>query len=149
MPKTLNRGRKRPKSARPGSANAVSANVVLPPSAGKTHLQFWTLSALIFILLILRRPDCVTNPQFWAEDGNLFFRWQLLYGLKACLFLPYNGYLCVMQRLIAASASWFPVYYVPLVYAICSTAIDSVCCSLFRLPKFRNIIPSDRMRMAV
>jgi hypothetical protein len=149
VPKTVKHRRKHPDPPRPGDAATVSTNAALPPDAGKTHLQFWILSGVIFALLILRHPESVTHPQFWAEDGSVFFRWQFLYGLKACLFQPYNGYLCVMQRLIAAFASWFPVYYIPLVYAICSSAIDSVCCSLFVLPFFRNILSSDRMRMAV
>jgi len=141
--------RKQPDPPRPGDAATVSTNAVLPPSAGKTYLQFWTLSGVIFVLLILRHPESVTHPQFWAEDGSVFFRWQLLHGLKTCLFQPHNGYLCVAQRLAAAFASWFPVYYVPLVYAICSAAAGAVCCSLFVLPMFRHILQSDRVRMAV
>jgi hypothetical protein len=33
---------------------------------------------MILVLLVLRRPDCITHSQFWAEDGSLFFRSQLL-----------------------------------------------------------------------
>ena len=57
--------------------------------------------------------------------------------------------MCIMQRLIAAIGSWFPVYDAPRVYALASSAIDAVCCAVFVLPIFRNIIRSDGMRMAM
>jgi hypothetical protein len=104
---------------------------------------------MIFVLLLLRRPDCIMHPQFWAEDGNLFFRSQLLFGFKASVLVPYAGYLCVVQHTIAAAVSVFPVYYTPMVYAVAGSVVDAVCCSLFILPIFRNIIRSDWLRATV
>jgi len=91
----------------------------------------------------------VTNPQFWAEDGNLFFRWQLLFGYPASVLSPYNGYLCVLQRTVAALVSVFPVYYAPLLYSLIGSAIDAAFCSLFILPAFRHIVRSDWLRAGV
>ncbi len=107
------------------------------------------MAAVIFVLLILRRPECVTNPQFWAEDGTLFFRSQLILGFKASVLSAYSGYLCVLQYTIAALVSVFPVYYAPMIYALAGSALDAACCSLFILPIFRNIIRSDWLRAAV
>src|SRR5260370_1931767 len=101
---------------------------------------FWLLTGMIFVLLLLRRPDCVTHPQFWAEDGNLFFRSQLLFGFKASVLIPYAGYLCVVQHTIAAVVSVFPVYYTPMAYAVAGSVVGAVCCSLFTLPIFWYII---------
>jgi hypothetical protein len=110
---------------------------------------FWLLAALILALLILRRPDSVTNPQFWAEDGNLYFQGQILYGLKKSIMSPYNGYLSVLSRIIAWLASFLPVYPAPLIYTLAGSAIDAICCSIFFLPMFRHIVRSDWIRMAV
>ena len=35
-----------------------------------------------FFILWLRRPDSLLNAQFWAEDGGVFFREQVLFGLS-------------------------------------------------------------------
>lgn len=145
-----------PKSARGRRARKPRAGPASPkPAPVKRtgfHIpapQFWLLTTLIFALLILRRPDCVTNPQFWAEDATVFFRSELLSGFLKSVVTPYNGYVCVTQRIVAALVSSVPVYYVPLAYAILGSAIDAICCALFILPRFRHIIASDWIRAAV
>src|SRR5579885_3438536 len=121
-----------PKSARGRRARKQGPRAVSPKAVPEKKPgfriptpRFWVLTPLIFVLLILRRPDCVTNPQFWAEDATVFFRSELLSGFLNSVVTPYNGYVCVMQRIVAALVSWVPVYYVPLAYAILGSAIDA------------------------
>jgi hypothetical protein len=108
--------------------------------------RFFGLFALNIVLLMLRRPDAITNPQFWAEDGHVFFRDQILYGFWGSLFLPYHGYLCVTQRLVAALASLFPATYAPLILNLFAFIIVALCCSLFALNWYRSIVKSDWLR---
>ncbi len=67
-------------------------------------------------VLFVRKPDSLVNPQLWAEDGVIFFQQQLELGLGA-IFTPYNGYLHLAPRLVAAFADrLFPYCWVPAVY---------------------------------
>ena len=51
-------------------------------------------------ILALRRPDQITNPQLWAEDGIFFFQAREM-GLRA-LLTELAGYSQLAPRLIAA-----------------------------------------------
>src|SRR5579872_3939418 len=72
----------------------------------------WAAGA-IMLLLFLRRPDALLNPQFFAEDGVVFFHDQLLFGLWESLWIPHGGYLLIVQRLTAWWASFFPPIFAP------------------------------------
>ena len=67
-------------------------------------------------LLALRKPWALHTPQLWAEDGSIFLTQDEQMGLRA-LIEPYNGYLHLLPRLIAATASrtadpaWWPAIY--------------------------------------
>jgi len=108
----------------------------------------WAFGVAIFLLLWMRRPDCLLNAQFWAEDGGLFFRDQMLYGFAKALVRPYAGYIHVIPRLIAGVAAWLPVRWVPLAYNTCALLIDAISCGAFFWPCFRRIIRSDPLRAA-
>ena len=62
-----------------------------------------TLAACAAILC-LRKPDQITCPQFWAEDG-FFYHQHFVHGWHT-LIEPYNGYLHTIPRLIAGISWW-------------------------------------------
>lgn len=68
------------------------------------------------LILFIRKTDSFVNPQFWAEDGNVFFLQQYENGISA-VFQPYAGYLLVAPRIIALIAdvispySFLPAFY--------------------------------------
>lgn len=63
------------------------------------------------------------NPQFWAEDGTLFFLEQYKYGVSA-FFRDYAGYLHLVPRVIALFAErFFPYSLIPTVYNYSSLLI--------------------------
>jgi len=70
---------------------------------------------VLVLILFYRKPDAWVNPQFWAEDGTVFFAQQHEFGLSA-LFVPYAGYLHLIPRLIAQVSSLFPVSMAPMLY---------------------------------
>ncbi len=85
-----------------------------------------TLAWLVFasaVLLALRKPWALHTPQFWAEDGEIFMKQDDAWGARA-IFEPYNGYLHLLPRLIAWSAShtadpaWWPALYNGLAFII-------------------------------
>jgi hypothetical protein len=70
---------------------------------------------LMVIILFCRRPDAFLNPQFWAEDGTMFFKECIEHGFKS-ITIPYAGYLHLVPRLIACVASLFPFSMTPTIY---------------------------------
>src|SRR5258705_12552214 len=113
------------------------------------YRRFLALSGLIFLLLVLRRPDAVTNPQFWAEDGVIFFFGQIAHTGLGALVVPYAGYLHIVPRLVAAFAALFPGSSTPLIFNLFAFVIAAFCCSLFSLNWYRRLLQSDWLRVVV
>jgi hypothetical protein len=103
---------------------------------------------LCFLILFLRRPSTLTHPQFWAEDGTVFFRDQITHGLGA-LLQPYAGYLHLISRLVAALAGLFSARWAPLCYGLGALLVAAFCCSEFAQPKYRILLPSDALRLVL
>ncbi|MCG6203630.1 hypothetical protein LPW26_03180 [Rhodopseudomonas sp. HC1] len=68
-------------------------------------------------LLAVRTPDAFLNPQFWAEDGVIFWQQMADHGGWAAVQMPYAGYLHAAPRLTALVASLFDPAYAPRLYA--------------------------------
>ncbi len=68
----------------------------------------------ISLCLFLRRPDAILNPQFWAEDGAVFFKQNFESG--PLFFTPYAGYLHLIPRIIAYFSSFAPICIIPTIY---------------------------------
>ncbi len=68
------------------------------------------------VLLFCRKPDTFLNPQFWAEDGTVFFKDYICYGGFKSITIPHAGYLHLVPRLIACIASLFPLSMMPTIY---------------------------------
>ncbi len=74
------------------------------------------LSALLAVLAVIsRRPDALFNPQFFAEDGNIWFADAYNYGWLRALAMTHTGYFQTLPRLGAALALAVPLQYAPLV----------------------------------
>ena len=77
-------------------------------------------------LLWVKSPDAILNPQFWAEDGAIFFKQQFGEAWPP-LFEPYSGYLHLVPRLVAALGTALDVLYAPAFYNACALFIDAFC----------------------
>lgn len=77
------------------------------------------LSGLILALaaaaLVTRRLDAFTNPQFWAEDGTVWYAQAYNLGGLHALLIPYGGYYQTVSRLVAAVAVLVPVSWGPAI----------------------------------
>lgn len=81
------------------------------PNARKTGLVI----IASFITILLRRPDLITNPQFWAEDGPTFYANAYNHGFDS-LFMPYAGVFQTFMRLIALGVSKMPIEAGPILF---------------------------------
>lgn len=66
----------------------------------------------IGLALFLRKPDSLTNPQFWAEDGEVFLVGHFTQGFGAWL-QPYAGYIHLLPRIVTAIACQFDPLWWP------------------------------------
>ncbi len=87
--------------------------------------QLWSagLVAVGAALVIARRPDAITNPQFWAEDGKYWFADAYNHGAQA-LLQSYEGYLQTLPRLVAAAVSGLSLSRAALVFNVVGIAIQ-------------------------
>lgn len=83
--------------------------------------NYWFYPLFVSILF-LKKNESFTNPQFWAEDSNVFFKDSIELGIHS-LFIPYAGYLHLIQRIIAYIASKFSYEIIPHIYNYASLAV--------------------------
>jgi hypothetical protein len=89
-----------------------------PLNLKRTH-ETWGLriaTVLVAALIIyLRMPDNFSRPQFWAEDGAVFFRLAHEIGTRA-LLTPVAGYFITMPWLVALGAKLLSPEWAPWIY---------------------------------
>lgn len=107
------------------------------------------LPAIVAVSLALfwRRPDALANPQFWAEDGNVFFM-QVNEGGIATLSVPYAGYFHLAARTTAWATSWLPVEYAPHAYAFASWLLLALLVAYICSDRL-NLEPGERIVLAL
>jgi hypothetical protein len=119
-----------------------------PERTGRSTLgAFVGVAAAIALLLVLRRTDGVTNPQFWAEDGTVFFQENLKLGCWYTLHTFFRGFPYLGQRLVACVVTPFPIARMPLVYNGVAYAVAAASLASFSLPSFRHVMRSDGLRV--
>lgn len=85
--------------------------------------SFFLIFAICFIVFAMRKPDVIVNPQFWAEDGTVWYQQAYTLGAIKSLILPQNGYYQSIGKLVASFSLIFPMYAAPLIYNIIAISI--------------------------
>ena len=126
------------------------ADGVLGGSAPTDRWAGWRFAGVAlgaWVLLALRRPDRLLRPQFWAEDGAVYFREQLLLGFGTALAKLYTGFPYLLHRIVAWVATPFGIARAPLVYNLAALTVAALCLALFSLPHFRHLVRNDWLRV--
>jgi hypothetical protein len=105
------------------------------------------VASALFIVLVLRRPDSLFNPQFWAEDGTVYFA-QAMIGGPASVFSPHAESLWLLPRIVALAVTLLPVLWAPFAFDSIALTAAAGCCALFSLPAYRHLVRSDWLRVA-
>src|SRR5262249_21512428 len=108
---------------------------------------FAGVAVAIAVLLVLRRTDGISNPQFWAEDGSVFFQENLTLGCRHALHTFFRGFPYIVQKVVACAATPFPIARVPLVYSVVAYIVAAASIASFSLPAFRHVICNDGLRV--
>ncbi|GCL39308.1 hypothetical protein SR1949_44330 [Sphaerospermopsis reniformis] len=102
-----------------------------------------------FIILFLRRIDAFLNPQFWAEDGTIFYSQAYNLGVLKSLFVPHAGYLHTLPRLVAGISQLIPLHYAPLLFNLVAITFQIIPVLLFCSKRFETILPSVKLRLLI
>lgn len=101
---------------------------------------YWGALAVLLLLAISRRPDVIHNAQFWAEDGNVWYKNAYEQGLGHTLFQTYAGYFAVVHRLVAGLSLSLPIYYTPLFFNIVSLGFLLLPAVIALSSRFKTIV---------
>lgn len=104
------------------------------------------LTAAVLAILAARVPLLWSTGEFVAEDGWVFFADAWNHSLPGSLLLPYAGYFHLLPRLIAGLCSVLPIASQPYAYAAIGLTLNAAILSIFYLPVFRRLVPSDLSR---
>ncbi|HLN80902.1 MAG TPA: hypothetical protein VK392_06895, partial [Thermoanaerobaculia bacterium] len=75
----------------------------------------WVTLLICAAILAARRPAQIRNPQFWAEDGKIFFAQAYTYGAGA-LVRTFAGFLHTVNRIVNAVAQWADPAWAPAIF---------------------------------
>lgn len=109
-----------------------------------THLLLGTLLAA---LLLFRSPGSLLHPQFWAEDGTLFFQDAFNHGFLKTILQPASGYLHTFPRLVAGLSLLLPMEQAPLVFNLAAFVVQLLPALYLLSPRMACIIPSFSARL--
>jgi len=76
--------------------------------------SYLLIAMIAVLLLVLRAPDALLSPEFWAEDGVDY--WTDQFQNPFAIFTPSTGYLAAAPRLVALVADLFPSTLAPVLF---------------------------------
>ena len=83
-------------------------------SDSKIYSLFFLLFSIV-VLLFFRNPQIFTHPAPLSEDFGIFIGQEYRWGILHSAFVPYNGYLHLLPRLIAWFAMKFDLPFVMII----------------------------------
>ena len=92
----------------------------------------------MLVALFSRRPSLLTQAQFYAEDGMIWFAEAYNLGWLRTLFLPQVGYLTIVPRLGSGLALLVPLRWAPLVMNILGMLIQVLPVPILLSSRCRN-----------
>ena len=110
----------------------------------------WIVLAIAFAvaaaLVASRRPDALTNPQFYFEDGTWYAEAHESGGWRV-LFETYRGYFVLVQRLGGWIAQAVPLRHAPLAMNLVALAVEALPAVLLCSSRFAALVPDLRVRI--
>jgi len=113
---------------------------VKQPSYSAASRDWLALLAVVAFVMAYKSNDALSNPQFWAEDGYIFFKQQFGYAIPQ-LFTTHFGYLHFVPRLVAWVASWLPATKAPLFYNASAIFLSATAITLTSMRLRRYLSP--------
>lgn len=105
--------------------------------------------AVAVAVIFSRRPDALTTPQFYAEDGAQWFQDAYAMGAWQALFVSYQGHFLLQPRLVALIATPFGPGPAPLIYNLLGLGFQVAPILLFLSRRFEVVLPAIWVRLAL
>ena len=93
------------------------------PHKLRTVLLYLAAAIAAFLITVSHRPDAMLNPQFWAEDGKVWYQQAYNSGVIVSLFTPEAGYFQSISRLVAGIAQLVPFAYAPFIFNFAAISV--------------------------
>lgn len=122
----------------------MTAALLLPSIRNKC-----LFATLLSAVLVLRMPTALTNPDFWAEDGNVFFADAFNQGFVSTILHPSSGYLQTLPRIVAGLSLLFPSEYAPLVFSLIALTVQAIPTGYILSDRCRNFLGPFPLRLLV
>ncbi len=103
---------------------------------------FIAIAALGVAVTISRRPDAVANPQFFAEDGRLWYAGVYNDGWVHALLSSYNGYHQTISVVTAVAGQPLGLGGAPLLFNLVALCLQIAPALLLLSRRFEAVIPS-------
>lgn len=110
-----------------------------------------TLAVIALGLLVvwLRRPETLTQAEFYTEDGQVFYLGTYFGSFLDQILRVYHGFLQMTPRLIAAASRTVPIDLAPLVANGLSLVVVALLAAFAASERLENVIPDRRRRLAL
>ena len=105
--------------------------------------------ALLTILTVLRCPGSLLTPQFYAEDGAVFFQQAYNEGFLSSFFHPTAGYLNTLPRMMVGPTLLAPLEWAPLVMTVAALIVQMLPVFYLLSARSSAFLPSFPARLLV
>jgi hypothetical protein len=112
-------------------------------------IKLLVIFLLCGLVLYLRRPDALANPQFWAEDGKHWYADAFNMGAFTSLFEIYAGSLQIAMRIIGSFSLLIPLSLAPLFFTVVALAIKITPVLILFSKRFQNVIPNLTAKVVI
>lgn len=113
----------------------------------QSYLFYALVSIIAFLIIFSRRPDSVLNPQFWAEDGKMWFQQAYNNGIFTALFTSEAGYFQTISRIVAGISQFFPFEYAPLIFNFSAIAAKITVFFFLLSKRLEKLLPDTVSRI--
>jgi hypothetical protein len=116
-----------PADSPPKRLSRLRAALVGPP--------LWVTLIVCALILAARRPAQIMNPQFWAEDGTIFYAQAYTLGARA-LFRSFAGYLHTVDRIVNGISQWADPAWAPAISVAAAFLLTLYVAARTQSPRF-------------
>lgn len=100
-------------------------------------------------VIALRGPDVFTNPQFWAEDGLVWYANAYNAPGTGNLMLPYGGYLQTFPRFAGLASQLVDFASAPLLMAVLALLVQMIAPAFLLSDRLAWAVPRRTHRLAL